>query len=131
MMAGLVEPDCKPVGFDVSVALAARGRCILSGLFFLCSGRGNKAMWGASDDCDTVASSDANANFDRTIDCDSSWRLLSSLEKWKIEEIQPKVLFGGPRNQGNRWDLQVVLSTGLRSYKWKVLPEQVNRLLVK
>lgn len=82
MMAGLVEPDCKPVGFDVSVALAARGRCILSGLFFLCSGRGNK------DDCDTVASSDDNANFNRTIDCDSSWRLLSSLEKWKIEEMQ-------------------------------------------
>lgn len=39
-----------------------------------------------------------------------------------------RVLFGGPRNQGNRWDLQV--STGLRSYKWKVLPEQANRLLV-
>lgn len=30
MMAGLVEPDCKPEGFEESVVLAARGTCISS-----------------------------------------------------------------------------------------------------
>ena len=29
MIAGFVEPDCKPDGFEESVALAARGTCIL------------------------------------------------------------------------------------------------------
>jgi len=49
MMAGFVEPDCKPEGFEASVVLAARGTCISSStrdLSFSCA-----SMQGTSKDC--------------------------------------------------------------------------------
>lgn len=82
MMAGLVEPDCKPEGLEESVVLAARGTCILSsirGLSFSCA-----SMQGTSKDCNVVgrwASVGIAAVVNVWIDCNPCFNVLGQVGK--------------------------------------------------